>query len=66
MGIEANAVAEQAFAIQVAENEVGIGNRWLFTPEPVAGRPRVGPGTVGPDPNRLALDTGDRATPGAN
>ena len=65
--VELDAAGERRVAIEVAEQQVGVGHRRLLPAAAVAGRARVGPGRVRAHAERAAgVAPGDAAAAGAH
>jgi hypothetical protein len=59
-GIERVSSPEKPFPGQTSQHEMGVGDRGCLTPLAVAGRPGIGPGAPGADPQSASgIDGGD-------
>ena len=67
VGIDLHLAAEEGFAADRVTHKVGVGHGRLGAAALVTGRPRVGPGALGPDTQHAALvDPDQTATAGAD
>ena len=65
--VEVLPAAEETHRVEKSEHQVGVGHGGRGPTTPVAGRPRIGPGTARADMQYAArVDVGDRAATGAN
>ena len=65
--VEALPAAEETHRVEKSEHQVGVGHGGRGPTTPIAGRPRIGPGTARADVQYAArVDVGDRAATGAN
>ena len=65
--VQPHAAAEEGIGTQAPQQQIGIGDRGPGTAAPVAGRPRIGAGRLGPHLQQAAgIHVGDGAAAGAD
>jgi hypothetical protein len=65
--VQVHAAPEEEIRVQVAEDQVGVGDGWLGPAEPVAGWPRAGARAVWPNFQKAhGVEARDRAATGAD
>src|SRR5690606_35876056 len=67
LAVQRHRPAQEEVGVEVAEQQIGVGDGRLVAALPVAGRAGVGAGAIRPDGQQAELvDPGDRAAPGAD